>query len=912
MPYGTDILGDEIGGRDLLTRGALRLRRLILPPGGLLIAGVPQFDQNMDLHLQDNDKIFFGTGDDSTISYDGTNLIIDPDVVGSGDLRINGDMVFATPTDQIGIGTTSPTSHLHVAFSSSSGDIGTVPTVRVHNTNLSGFSFASYVLESSQNNMVGQFFADGSGQFRSGTANLFFRTAGSHPILFGTNSTVRMTIEAGGEVRLFNDVSVGADATPGAALDVTGNQIIDGNADEIQLLIQAHSTQTNDLFVIEEAGGTDLFTIGNDPADAIASASGAIWDWFDIKAHTQIISGSTEITTTAGFNLINISQPTLSGSAKFKVSTAATLYIADAPTAAGTLDSTADINEGGTFTSGDTTLTVTDTTQFMFSASGVGPSIVLQNQNIQIDSERLTITAVVAKADSTADTDGITGTGTTILTTDGTQFAATQVVQIDDELMLLTGVSTNTITVTRGLLGTNNETHNTGVDIFHLDDLTVTRAAEGTTAASHSDGTNIFHVTPRIGTGPPASGSLKTFAFRVDAGDVSFDGNLGLGTQSDELTNKLTLLGNLFMSRDNDKIHYGTGTDVSMYWDGTNFQIEMVSAGAFKFGGAINLLTNPLQGGTSSGGSLILESTTNATKGSIFFGAGLISRFDQAQTRLSIGIQSAAGTIHADQSSSTGAIPALFLDQGDVSEQCIQFSSDATDQDINLFTVNVTGAPKLLWDESEDDFNFSKGITVSGDLDGTTIGGITTANLLDKAATETVSGAYTHSSDITMSGANIVMGDNSVTGIDTLTFTDTQGTIAGIQNQNLLDSTVAELIAGAWTFNEAGNDVDYRFEGLNDTTLLVTNAGNDAVGIGKGVPLAKLQVDQTSSTGAKPVLALDQGDIDDTFINYIGTSAADSSRSISSSTAAAAAKFGAFRVEINGVTKWVRVYDSAV
>ncbi|MBC8526010.1 MAG: hypothetical protein H8D22_03925 [Candidatus Cloacimonetes bacterium] len=52
----------------------------------------------------------------------------------------------------------------------------------------------------------------------------------------------------------------------------------------------------------------------------------------------------------------------------------------------------------------------------------------------------------------------------------------------------------------------------------------------------------------------------------------------------------------------------------------------------------------------------------------------------------------------------------------------------------------------------------------------------------------------------TMSG-NIIMGDNSVTGIDTLTFTDVDGTVAGIANKNLVDKSATEAIAGAWDFD---------------------------------------------------------------------------------------------------------------
>jgi hypothetical protein len=42
------------------------------------------------------------------------------------------------------------------------------------------------------------------------------------------------------------------------------------------------------------------------------------------------------------------------------------------------------------------------------------------------------------------------------------------------------------------------------------------------------------------------------------------------------------------------------------------------------------------------------------------------------------------------------------------------------------------------------------------------------------------------------------MGDNSLTGVDTITFTDTAGTIAGIANGNLLDKSATENVTGTW------------------------------------------------------------------------------------------------------------------
>jgi hypothetical protein len=48
---------------------------------------------------------------------------------------------------------------------------------------------------------------------------------------------------------------------------------------------------------------------------------------------------------------------------------------------------------------------------------------------------------------------------------------------------------------------------------------------------------------------------------------------------------------------------------------------------------------------------------------------------------------------------------------------------------------------------------------------------------------------------------------------------------------------------------------------------------NGKVGVGLVTPLAKLHVDQSSTTGAIPVLTLDQGDVSEEFIRFIGTAA---------------------------------------
>ena len=53
--------------------------------------------------------------------------------------------------------------------------------------------------------------------------------------------------------------------------DMTGSLTIDGSADEIQLKVQGYSTQTSNLLTLEKSDGTDVFTVTNAGAVAVAS-----------------------------------------------------------------------------------------------------------------------------------------------------------------------------------------------------------------------------------------------------------------------------------------------------------------------------------------------------------------------------------------------------------------------------------------------------------------------------------------------------------------------------------------------------------------------------------------------------------------------------------------------------------------
>lgn len=78
-------------------------------------------DGTISLNL-DNQKLKFGLGEDASMTYDGTNFIINPKEVGSGYLSVLGNLIV---DGKIGIGETTPTAYLHLKAGTASA--GTAP-----------------------------------------------------------------------------------------------------------------------------------------------------------------------------------------------------------------------------------------------------------------------------------------------------------------------------------------------------------------------------------------------------------------------------------------------------------------------------------------------------------------------------------------------------------------------------------------------------------------------------------------------------------------------------------------------------------------------------------------------------------------------------------------------------------------
>ncbi len=294
-----------------------------------------------------------------------------------------------------------------------------------------------------------------------------------------------------------------------------------------------------------------------------------------------------------------------------------------------------------------------------------------------------------------------------------------------------------------------------------------------------------------------------------------------------------------------------------------------------------------------------------------------------------IGATTASGQLHVDQASSTGAQPVLFLDQGDVSEQAIKISYSGADVDMILMELDVTGIPKINWDQSESLFDFSHGLAIQG------------ASIIDVTSTEALlvrknaDGGDVLIVDTTNSrvgiliapaspatlqvGGHLVLNDGGVVSPDLrfyegannfrlnfigstlqrLAFTpdgkfveaydirDIDG--FGVSNNTFEQKIRMETDTGGiqsvgsqlWTITDATDGAEHSswrlktvIAGLFQERLTIAGDGMIGLGTANTVPEAQVDVDQASSTGAVPVLKLDQGDASEQAI-LISYDAAD-------------------------------------
>jgi hypothetical protein len=239
--------------------------------------------------------------------------------------------------------------------------------------------------------------------------------------------------------------------------------------------------------------------------------------------------------------------------------------------------------------------------------------------------------------------------------------------------------------------------------------------------------------------------------------------------------------------------------------------------------------------------------------------------------------------------------------------------------------------------DSDSTFTWDGTTMFATNVTGTNIGGIAQANLLDKSATETVSGEYTFTASPIISAAvprlylrdtdatadegnwfisgandtfqiatasdaaptsavenaitinragtavsNVTINNGDLVLNENLSFDAVTNTIAGIQNQNLLDKTAAETISGVYTHSAgivitdttealalragdtsavfAGDQITFGFDGNNQYQHAIGTRHNSAADTNNAIDfyLWDFGVDTTNVVGTFRALTLDQ------------------------------------------------------
>jgi len=113
---------------------------------------------------------------------------------------------------------------------------------------------------------------------------------------------------------------------------------------------------------------------------------------------------------------------------------------------------------------------------------------------------------------------------------------------------------------------------------------------------------------------------------------------------------------------------------------------------------------------------------------------------------------------------------------------------------------------------------------------------------------------------------------------------------------------------GGFTFNDSHAAVDFRIETDTKTHAVFVDGSADKIGFGEDSPTsAFVTIKQDGTSAAIACLTLDQDDTDQEFIRFDGTSASDQTKSLTTDTSVGSLT-GHIRVNINGTDFWIPYY----
>jgi len=121
-------------------------------------------------------------------------------------------------------------------------------------------------------------------------------------------------------------------------------------------------------------------------------------------------------------------------------------------------------------------------------------------------------------------------------------------------------------------------------------------------------------------------------------------------------------------------------------------------------------------------------------------------------------------------------------------------------------------------------------------------------------------------------------------------------------------SGAVDLDGGAFTWNDTGASLDFRCETNTLANAFFIDGSADKIGFGTNSPAdASVEINQANSSAGTACLSLDQDDTDQEFIKFDGTSNSDQSSSITTDTSVGSIT-GHIRVNVNGTDYWIPFY----
>jgi excisionase family DNA binding protein len=670
--------------------------------------------------------------DNQILSYDsstGTFTWVN-DEVGSSSLWTDGGSIsyLTATTDDLAIGGTTSSAALY--FDTSAGDLSISGTATANTltdgtasiTGGAGTGFASLVVDSLT--------VDGTSIASSGNLEL---DSSSGSLIFtgfdctGNNNGGKLTANASGVIECADDDS-GSGASPWQVtsgvveLTTSGNNVtigsatnyakfgVEGDTDEIQLLVRGNGTQTSNLVVFENSAGTDQFVLTNSGnltltgdatvtgGDLITSASTG--NLFNTNATTVNVGGAaTTVGIGAGSGTTTVNNA-LTASGAFTASGTATI------TSTLTANGIATIGDGGdaialsgttigiTSNSAGNDITLTSADDFIFDDAQLSSAIQLTDTDTDFTSGDTAIVDAINTAYSTAvsaSNSGWTDGGTVVslsTTTDevvigGASALSSAKVSLDgdtDQIQLIVqgnGTQTTSLAVFEQSDGTDVLTLSnagnlliegsigdlSGGTLTVADALAVSGALSVTGVISDSDSNLILDDIVDIG-------SATTGINITVAGAISdIDGNLTLSDNTDingnlDVSGTLTAGGTdaFIVDASGNITSTGTtgltfsGSEADILFSGTGTHTISASGGTLQLG-AITL------GGAVTGNSQNLTGLAQLTVDNIRVDGNTI---DTTSGGLTLDSTSGTTTI-ADILSVTGTINGLTVSGGTIS-----------------------------------------------------------------------------------------------------------------------------------------------------------------------------------------------------------------------------------------------------